>query len=158
MDVLIAYASKRGSTAALAEAVARGIGAGATVRPVEEVGSVEPYDAVVVGGALYAGRWPSAGRRFVRRHARALRSRPVWCFSSGPLDESAHDHRIEPTRSVQRLMGKVGARGHVTFGGRLAEDATGFPAAAMSKEMAGDFRHPEDAEAWGAQVAVELRG
>lgn len=157
MKVLVTYASKMGGTASLAEAVARGLGEGAEVRPMEEVDTVVGYDAVVLGGGLYAGRWPRAGRRFVRRR-RELRDLPVWFFSSGPLDESAHEGPIEPTLPVRKLMDQVGAQGHVTFGGRLAEDASGFPAAAMAKEMAGDWRHPEDAEAWGAVVAAELAG
>ena len=156
MKVLVTYSSKMGGTASLAEAVAKGIGEGAEVRPVDEVDSVSRYDAVVIGGGLYAGRWPRSGRHFVRRHATALQGRPVWFFSSGPLDDSAHDHEIEATHPVHKLMDKVGARGHVTFGGRLPEDAQGFPASAMAKEMAGDWRHPEDALAWGEHLAAEL--
>ena len=158
MDVLIAYASRMGGTKELAGAVAAGLGTEAStmVLPVDEVDDVEVYDAVVVGGALYAGRWPRAGRRFVKRNAGALRERPVWFFSSGPLDDSAHDHEIEPTRSVRKLMGRVGARGHATFGGRLPEDAKGFPAASMAKDNAGDWRHPGDARSWGRHLAAEL--
>jgi menaquinone-dependent protoporphyrinogen oxidase len=158
MNVLITYTSRMGGTKDLAGAVAAGIGTEAetVVLPIEEVGDLEGYDAVVVGGALYAGRWPRAGRRFVKRNAGALRDRPVWFFSSGPLDDSAHDHQIEPTRSVRKQMGQVDARGHATFGGRLPEDAEGFPASAMAKDNAGDWRHTEDARAWGGRLAAEL--
>ena len=79
-------------------------------------------------------------------------------FSSGPLDESAHEHPIEPTHPVRKLMERAGARGHVTFGGALPEDAQGFPAKAMAKEHSGDWRHLEDAEAWGHELAAELAG
>lgn len=50
-----------------------------------------------------------------------------------------------------------GARGHVTFGGRLAPDAKGFPASAMAKTNAGDWRDPEHVRGWVAAVAKELQ-
>lgn len=158
MAVLVTYSSKMGGTRTLAEAVATGLGDGAVVCPADGVDGVDGYDAVVVGGALYAGRWPKTGRRFVKRNAGALRRKPVWFFSSGPLDESAHEHPIEPTQPVRKLMERAGARGHVTFGGALPADARGFPAEVMAKEHSGDWRHPEDAEAWGRELANELAG
>ena len=47
------------------------------------------------------------------------------------------------------MMEKVGAKGHITLGGRLPADAKGFPASAMAKKMAGDWRNLEEARAWG---------
>jgi len=38
------------------------------------------YEAVVVGGALYALRWDRDARRFVTRNVRQLRTAPVWLF------------------------------------------------------------------------------
>ncbi len=105
--------------------------------------SVSGYDAVVVGGALYAFRWHLDARRFVRRFAGDLRGRPTYLFSSGPLDGSAAEHEIPPIKGVQALMDAVGAKGHMTFGGRLAPDAKGFPSSTMAKKHAGDWRDPE---------------
>ena len=145
MKILVTHGSKRGGTAGIA--VARSAtccarpGTPSTSSPRGEVRDVRPYDAVVVGGALYAMRWHRDARRLVIRHAAALRERPVWFFSSGPLDDSAAARRIppDPARSRQ-LMDHVGARGHATFGGRLAPDARGFIASRMAKKHAGDFR------------------
>jgi menaquinone-dependent protoporphyrinogen oxidase len=114
------------------------------------------YDAVIVGGALYANGWAPAVRRFVRRCERGLRRVPTWFFSSGPLDESANDGHIPPTKQVQVLMERVGALGHVTFGGRLTADAKGFPASAMAKKHAGDWRDRAQIQAWAADVARAL--
>lgn len=50
-----------------------------------------------------------------------------------PLDGSAAQCDIGPMSQVQKLIERVGARGHATFGGRLSPDATGFPARAMAK-------------------------
>ena len=118
--------------------------------------SLDGYDAVIVGGALYANRWSRPSRRFVKRHTAALRTRPVFFFSSGPLDSSAAEHDIPPTKQVTKLMERVGAREHVTFGGRLPADARGFPASAMAKKHSGDWRDPEQVRAWGHHVAESL--
>jgi menaquinone-dependent protoporphyrinogen oxidase len=53
---------------------------------------------------------------------------------------------------------RTGARGHVTFGGRLLPDATGFPASAKAKTKAGDWRGRARIHAWATNVAAEPRG
>jgi hypothetical protein len=86
----------------------------------------------------------------------ALRRVPVWFFSSGPLDDSAARTAIPPVYQLEVLMERVGAQGHVTFGGRLSPDARGFPASAMAKQHAGDWRQPEQIRAWGLEIAAAL--
>jgi menaquinone-dependent protoporphyrinogen oxidase len=159
MKVLVAYGSKRGGTKGIAEQVRQTLldrGLEVDEVPVEAVRSVAGYDAVVVGGALYAMRWPRSARRFVRRNARALSAMPVWMFSSGPLDSSASEHEIAPVKQVRRLMGQVQARGHVTFGGRLSADAQGFLASQMAKKVAGDWRDSGQVERWASDIADVL--
>ncbi len=54
--VLVAYASERGSTAEIAEAIGerlRRSGIGADVRPAGEVRDLAPYGSVVLGSAVY---------------------------------------------------------------------------------------------------------
>jgi menaquinone-dependent protoporphyrinogen oxidase len=160
MRVLVVYASKRGGTAGLAEHVGddlRQSGMEVEVEPVEAVRSLAGYEAVIVGGALYAMRWVRAGRRFVKRNRTALRAVPVWMFSSGPLDDSAAKAEIPPTPSVRKLMDLAGARGHMTFGGRLTQDARGFPASAMAKKHAGDWRDPDHVARWVATIVDALQ-
>lgn len=160
MRVLVAYGSTRGGTAGLAEMIGQEFeskGYRVVVQAARTVRRADDFDAVVVAGALYAARWHKDARGFVRRHAKELRGRPVWFVSSGPLDASAREKEIPPTRQVARLMGSVGARGHVTFGGRLEPDAKGFPAAAMAKKYAGDWRDPAHVHEWVAAVAGELK-
>jgi len=159
MRVLVAYGTKMGGTAGIAEIVGDALtdaGFQVDVRAAVDAADVGAYDAVVVGGALYAGRWHRHARRFLKRNAVALRGRPVWLFSSGPLDDSATAGDIPPVEQVRRLLELVGARGHVTFGGRLPAGAKGFPASAMAKTHAGDWRDPERVRAWTAEVAPQL--
>jgi menaquinone-dependent protoporphyrinogen oxidase len=131
-------------------------GCDAVVSPARNVGDLAGFDAVIVAGALYAHRWHRHARRFVRRHTTTLRGLPVWLVSSGPLDDSASTQDIAPTKQVAKLIERVGARGHVTFGGTLAADAKGFPASAMAKTKAGDWRDPEQVRRWVATVAPQL--
>ena len=151
MRVLVTHGSPHGGTAGLAEMVADSLrrrGAEVDVRPAHTVERIGDVDLVVLGGALYAGRWPRDLRRLVRRQRAALSALPVVAFSSGPLDDSAADHEIAPTASVRRTMDRIGATEHVTFGGRLEADVKGFPAAAMAKDHAGDWRDPAQVDRW----------
>ena len=159
MRVLIAYGSKRGGTAGLAEMIGQELteaGLQTVVKPARGVKSLDGFDAVVIAGALYAFRWHRDARHFARRHARELRERPVWLVSSGPLDESAATSDIPPVKQVARVMSKIGARGHVTFGGRLEKDAKGFPASAMAKKRAGDWRDREHVHRWTSGITADL--
>jgi menaquinone-dependent protoporphyrinogen oxidase len=124
--------------------------------PPAAVENLRDFDAVIVGGALYMNRWHRHARRFVWRHADELCSMPVWFFSSGPLDGSAETTDIPPTPQVAALMRRIGARGHVTFGGRLERDAKGLIAGAMAKKMSGDWQNPARIRAWADELAVML--
>jgi menaquinone-dependent protoporphyrinogen oxidase len=159
MRVLVTYGSERGGTEGLAQMVTSGLaeeGLTVDLLPPEDIASLDGYDAVVVGGALYANRWHKAARRFVKRYSSELKQRPVYFFASGPLDDSATQKDIPPVRGVKALMDRVGARGHVTFGGRLAPDAKGFPASAMAEKRAGDWRDAAQVRAWARSVAAQL--
>ncbi|ORW95475.1 hypothetical protein AWB92_09750 [Mycobacterium sp. IEC1808] len=159
MRVLVVYGSKRGGTAGLAAMIGDALteaGFEAVVSAAKDVDGPGGFDAVIVAGALYAYRWHRDARRFVRKNASALRELPVWLVSSGPLDNSAEERDIPPTAQVAKLMRRVNARGHVTFGGRLAPDATGFPASAMAKKSAGDWRSPTHVRRWVRTVVKEL--
>lgn len=160
VSILVTFGSKRGGTEGLAQMVADGLreeGYTVDVLPARQVKRVDGYEAVIVGGALYAFRWHRDAKRFVKRHTSELRQRPTYLFSSGPLDDSASKKDIPPVKGVQALMDRVGAHGHVTFGGRLSPDAKGYPASAMAKKKSGDWRDPEQVRAWVRLVAPALR-
>lgn len=157
MRVLIAYASRRGGTAGLAAMIGDAftdLGWEVVVRRAGDVHDVGDVDAVVVASALYLNRWLREARRFVRRHENDLRQRRVWLVSSGPLAQEVDTFAPAP-RGVRRLAHRVGARSHATFGGRLLRDAQGFPAHAMTKSMAGDYRDANQVRAWVTAVAGE---
>jgi menaquinone-dependent protoporphyrinogen oxidase len=158
--VLVAYASKHGSTREIAEAVGavlRDAGHEVDIRPAREVRSLGDATAVVLGSALYAAHWQRDAIRFVRRHGAALRERPVWLFSSGPLDDSASRARLPIPDPVVAVTGDIVARDHRTFGGRLLPDTPGVDPHILATHPTGDFRDWEAIHAWARAIAAELR-
>jgi menaquinone-dependent protoporphyrinogen oxidase len=160
-NVLVAYGTTNGSTAEIAETIAevlREDGLTVEALPAGSVPSAASYDAVVVGGGLYAGRWHKDARRFVRRHGKALAERPLWLFSSGPLDPSASERDIPPVPGVKKAMARLDAKEHVTFGGCLKEGAKGWVARMILRNgKGGDFRDFDRIKAWAARIGQELR-
>ncbi len=160
MRVLVVYGSKRGGTAGLANMVraalrSKGFDVAATC-PAAWIRSLDDFDVVVVGGALYNNRWHRHAARFVTRHRAALQQRHVWFFSSGPLNDSARTGGIAPVPQVARLMGLVSAHGHMTFGGCELEDGPAAVGRAARWAGTGDWRDPVQVTAWAASIADEL--
>ncbi len=155
--VLVAYATKLSSTRDVAEAIGeelRAAGHEVDVRLVGEVRQID-YDAVILGSALYAATWLSEANRFVARHVAALQALPVWLFSSGPLDSRLAASNPPITRHAAEATAPIGARGHHTFGGRLAPDAPLSPQV-MATHAIGDFRNWAAMRAWARSIAAEL--
>lgn len=166
MKVLVAYASKRGSTAEIAEAVAaelRGSGLVADCVDSGEVKELDGYGAVVLGSAVYAKRWRGDARHFLRHHGKELAALPFWAFSSGPVGDPAEDNDktdewAEPRRTIKKVE-ELGARGHVVFGGRVPAEPDGMIERAMAKNIPAEFQDRRDWDeirAWARQVAGEL--
>ncbi len=163
--VLVAHASKRGSTAEIARAIAEELAqAGLEVdcRAAGEVAGLDSYDAVVLGSAVYMKRWRGDAKHFLRRHANALCERPFWVFSSGPVGdpgESPDPSWLEPPRIVERAQ-ELGVRDHVVFGGRVPAEPRGPIERAMAKntpEQYRDLRDWKEIRAWARRIALELR-
>jgi menaquinone-dependent protoporphyrinogen oxidase len=163
-QVLVAYASKRGSTAEIAQAVAEALqGAGLDVdcTPVDDVADVAPYDAVVLGSAVYIKRWRGDAKHFLRKHAKELAERPFWVFSSGPVGDPSDDDPAwtEPRRILDKVE-ELDARDHVVFGGALPAEPHGIMEKAMADEIAPEYRDRRDWDAigsWAAGIASQLR-
>lgn len=156
--VLVAYASKLGSTAEIAEAIAqtlRDSGYDAAAKPARDVMSLEGWDAVVLGSALYSAYWQRDARRFVERFRDQLKARPLWLFSGGPLDRrlAGEDQPITPDGA--QLTAGLGARSHRTFGGRLLPDADVAPQVLQTHRF-GDFRDWQKIVDYGYRIGREL--
>lgn len=136
--VLVTYGTSNGGTRHVAEVVADELRRHhfvVDVAPALEIHLVDGYDAVVLGGAVFASHWHDDARRFARRHAVALLRRPVWLFSSVPAGEALSD---VPVRGAVQAMLRLRARDHATF----------------SAEDEGDA----DVRRWARSIATSLSG
>lgn len=160
MKVLVTAASKHGATGEIGEILAgvlRDAGLQVETGAPETFGALDAYDAVIVGSAVYAGRWLDTARRFVDRHASELAARPLWLFSSGPIGDPPMPDGQPP--EALALVDRLGARGHRSFAGRIDRAQLGFVERAITKALKapeGDFRDWEEIRAWADEIAHEL--
>lgn len=132
--VLVAYATRTGSTAELAYTVGeivREHGMKADVLPVREIRSVLEYNAVVLVAALYIGRLHRDARHFLERYRQWLKEMPVELFVPGPVRNAEKDFvaaRQQLEKQLERfpwlspvaahVVGGVGIRRTWAFPGR----------------------------------------
>ena len=161
MKILVTVASKHGGTDAIGDAIASTLTEEGHVvdrQAPHAVVDLTPYDAVILGSGVYAGHWIEAAKAFAHRHVTALRARPVWLFSSGPLGDQPKP--AGDPEDVAPLVELLEPRGHRVFPGTLQRDRLGFAERAivgMVHAAYGDFRPWSEIEAWGRGIAAELR-
>jgi len=159
MKVLVTAASKHGSTTEIAHRIAerlRSHGYEVDEAPPEKA-KLEGADAVVVGSAVYAGKWLSAARVFVRSHMVELRHVPVWLFSSGPVGDPPKP--VEEARDGLELAELVHARAHVTLVGRVDPSQLGLAERAIVRLLGAstdDARDWDAVDAFADEIAVAL--
>ncbi len=158
--ILVAYASKHGSTREVAERVAevmRSAGLSVDVMPAAEVGLLRGYDGVVLGGALYAGRLHKDARRFLNLHREALSVRQVAVFAMGPRTNDPSDvagARAQLDRSLKKTP-EVDPVSVAIFGGVIDPAKLVFP---FNRMPYADARDWKAIEAWAsALVALTAR-
>ena len=175
MHVLVAYASRHGSTRGIAERIAARLiqqGIGAEARPVSAVRDVPSYDAFVIGAAAYMFHWLKEAGEFTHRNRALLATRPVWIFSSGPigtdrLDKAGRDVLVtsEPKEwpELHEALHPRGAR--VFFGafdpaappiGLAERFMQHLPAGARNEMPSGDFRDWPVIDGWADEIASQL--
>ena len=161
MKVLVAVASRHGATRGVADAIAAVLVAGdldVTVAGPDDVDTLAPYDAVVLGSCVYVGRWDASARSLVDRCASELAALPVWLFSSGPLGDPPAP--AGDPDEVPSLMTRLGARGHRTFGGALDKSRLALAeraVVALLQAPEGDYRNWAEISDWAGGIAEELR-
>ena len=154
--VLIAYGTKHGSTEEVACAIGEtlhALGLDAEVLPAGRVDDVMPYDGVVVGGALYMGRWHPEALHFVERHRSVLAAMPVAVFAMGP--RTLEEHEVEGSRTqLAKALAKVpeiDPCAVAVFGGVVDPGTLRFP---LNRMPASDARDWEAIRAWAGEIAA----
>ena len=162
MRVLVSAASRHEATAEIAEAIALGLarrGLDACARPIGEVTDLGDYDAVVLGSAIYMGRWLKTARLFAARQASALAAMPVWLFSSGPLGPPDKPLPQTDAADIDAMVALTRAREHRVFAGRLDGARLGVGERTVMKVVhapEGDSRDWGAVDAFAAEIAAAL--
>ncbi|HZV73152.1 MAG TPA: flavodoxin domain-containing protein [Conexibacter sp.] len=87
--VLVAHATKHGSTREVADVIATTLksrGLRVDLKAAPECTTLDGYGAVVLGGALYMGHRHKDARQFLLRHHAALATIPFAVLAMGPKD------------------------------------------------------------------------
>ena len=162
MKILVTVASKHGSTTEIAEAIKVELvqyGHDACVVSVEELETVEGYDAVVLGSAIYLGQWMKPAKEFATRQEASLKTLPVWLFSSGPVGDPAKPEDPADRRQGDKLAETLAARGHMVFHGKVDRDNLSLAERAivrMAKAPNSDQRDWSEIRSWAGEIAAEL--
>ncbi len=161
MTVLVAYASKHGSTQGIAERIAeklRQLGIQAEARPLDEVSDPGNYEAFVIGSAIYYGSWMKEATEWVHRNQAVLAKLPVWLFSVGPLGAEVKDAEQQP-KELAEFQQAIRPREQRVFFGALDHQRLSFAERMVVKAVRapeGDFRDWEAIDVWAANIARDL--
>jgi menaquinone-dependent protoporphyrinogen oxidase len=153
--VLVAYASKRGSTREVAEEIGKVLeehGLEVDSRPAADIGNLDGYTGAVLGGALYMGRLHADARRFLARLGPQLATLPTAVFAMGP--GTLEDKDVRRSREqLDRALAAVPELEPVStaiFGGVVDPAKLRFP---FNRSEAVDARDWDEIRSWGGEVA-----
>jgi menaquinone-dependent protoporphyrinogen oxidase len=126
-------------------------GGSVEVRPADDVVQLDGYDAVVLGGSLYMGRWHKGAHRFLDRFEHELAVRPLAVFALGPVGEEPVDAKGAREQLDKALARHPGVTPHEVeiFGGRIDPSQLAFP---FSRMQARDARDWNAIEAWAEEL------
>ncbi len=163
-NVLVAYATRAGSTREIAESIGKILtesGIEADVLPVKKVRSIETYDAVVLGTAVRFGMLMSEMVRFVRKKKTALSMCPVAAFAVClSMKKETPEHHIKAEFFLDPIKREIMLISEGLFAGKMDYSRLGFIAKFIVKKMVqspeGDFMEPQKIEEWTQELAEHL--
>jgi menaquinone-dependent protoporphyrinogen oxidase len=165
--VLVAYASKYQATAEIAEEIGKTLrktpGLEVAVHDTSTITDLSPYDAVVLGSAVYMGQWQPSAADFLKTFEKGLSQRPVWLFSSGPTGEGDPKETLrgwEFPDTLKPIADRIAPREIVLFHGKLVPQKLHFGERLIIKAMhppVGDFRDWDAIRAWANHIAESLK-
>ena len=164
--VLVTYASKYGATTEIAERIGQVIsesGLSTDVLSVEKVNNLAHYKVVVLGSAVYMGRWRREAARFLKTNEKVLGEQMVWLFSSGPMDKGDPLELVEGLylpKGLQPVAERIGPKDIVVFHGVAVLEKMNFFDRWIMKKVkapAGDFRDWESIVSWAKGIAYEVK-
>jgi len=165
VSVLVAYATRYGSTQEVAEAVAatlREQGLEVDFSPMREVRTLEQYRAVVLGAPLYMFRWHKDALHFLARHHEAITQRPVAIFALGPFHAEEKEYR-EVRGQLDKELAKfpwLTPRAIAIFGGKFDPQKLTFPynlVPGLKHMPVSDVRDWAAIRAWASDLAAQFQ-
>lgn len=145
--ILVTYATRAGSTAEIAQAIAEtlaGRGYAVDVKPVKEKPALDGYSAVVLGSAIRMGAWLPEAVNFVKANQAALNALPAALFTVHMLnagdDEASRTARQAYLNAVRPLLNGAET---IYFEGRMDFSRLSFldrTIARMVKSVEADHR------------------
>lgn len=163
--VLVAYASKYGNTAEIAERIGivlREAGLQTDVIPANRVKKSTDHQAVVLGSGVYIGMWRREAASFLKANEMDLALKPVWLFSSGPTGEGDLEELLDGWKfpsGLQPVADRIQPRNIAVFRGAVnLQKLNGLEKWMMKRVQAadGDFRDWENIVAWAKGIAGEI--
>jgi menaquinone-dependent protoporphyrinogen oxidase len=169
-ELLIAYATRAGSTAEVAEAMGvslREAGVMVEVQPMHLVESLQGWKSLILGAPLYAGHFPSEFHKFFTRHRETLAWLRPWCFVLGPIQNIPKEFegaRIQAENQLQKYPWFRPAEIRI-LGGKFDPYTVPFPfslmrrlpASLIRKIPAGDIRDWSAIHKWAADIARQVK-
>ena len=164
--ILVTYASKNGATEEIAVRIGevlRQAGLQADVLPVDRVRDLTPYQAVILGSAVYIGQWNKEAAAFLQTNEKILANRPVWLFSSGPTGEGDPVELLNGWRlptALQPAADRIRPRDIAIFHGYINPDTVNILQKWVIKAMKkpfGDFRDWDAIVTWATTIAEALK-
>ncbi|NVO66213.1 flavodoxin domain-containing protein [Methanofollis tationis] len=159
--VLVAYATRYGSTREVAGAIAAALqeeGATVDLMRADEVTDTAPYSMVVIGSPVYAGKWLDDALKLVTRHQKNLGRVPVALFAVGILiAEDTPENRQKVEAALDPAVHLVTPVSVGLFAGKLDAKALSFPLRMMLKVMKtpeGDYRDMDAIRRWAKSLPV----
>jgi len=164
-SVLVAYATRYGSTQEVAEAVAatlRERGLAVDIQPMRAVRTLDQYRAVVLGAPLYMFHWHKDALHFLARHRAGLTARPVAIFALGPFHADEKEFQ-EVRAQLDKELAKfpwLAPRAIAIFGGKFDPEKLSFPYnlfPPLKNMPASDVRDWAAIRAWASDLATTLQ-
>jgi len=162
--ILVAYATRNGSTAEIAQAVGRELeksGAAVTVADMKTIGSLVGHTAVILGGPLYMGRMEKTVRLFVAKFLAQLAEVPVAAFAVGLAPKDPRPEAVGfAMESLKKAVSPLSPISTVLFAGRLDPSTLNFLMRrfmAMAKIPSGDFRDWDAIAAWARGLTEKMQ-
>lgn len=164
VKVLIAYASKAGSTAEVADRMGKalaGEGAYVEVKPAKAVKDISGYTAVVAGSPIYMGKIMGDMNSFLKKNKEGLKSKKVACFvMSGMLREDTPENRKKAQAALDQMTAHVSAVDTAMFAAMMDYSKLGFfnkTMAKAAKAKEGDWRDWKAIEGWAKGLAQKFK-